>query len=144
MLLYVSFLFFRGKKKTRYGAQKVAEGVDGAELLTLHEQGLMPLEGGGEDNGEEDKDDEEDVPKLVALPEGMDVEAEEEEEDEEGEQEEEEEEEEDEEEKGGGGRPSKRARREDKKKGVKFASEVKTSDGPGPSGAVDAGPTTKV
>lgn len=131
----------------------MSEGVDGADLLTLHEQGLMPLEKDDDDEGDGDGGDaeeEEEAPQLVSMPEdGMEVEGVEEEEEEEEEEIEEEEEE---------GRPSKRARVSDKggkgkkereegegrKRGVKFASEAKVADGPGPNGPVDPGPTTKV
>lgn len=205
-ILFNTFIYY---SSFRYGEQKVSEGVDGAELLTLYEKGLLPLDGeereiggNGNDHMEEDDDDDGDkIPNLVALPtklttaaapsgaaaesemddDGDDEEEEEEndedmegrggpkkrvrsdcddeepeEEEEEGEQEEGEDEEE------GGGRASKRARREatengteqgregedvgkkarrSKKAEVKFASEVKKVDGPGPNGALDgAGP----
>lgn len=214
-----------GSVFVRYGDQKVAEGVDGAELLTLHEKGLMPLEGeenksgedsdGMQDDAEED-DDGDEIPNLVALPatskasaaaggeaedDGGDEDmllfeggsskkrvredGDEDEDDDDGDEddnEEQGEEEEEQEEEGEGGevvsRSSKRARREaadggamemqdaeeeeeeeeddgdsgevsadkggrrSKKPGVKFSSEVKKVDGPGPSGALDgAGPS---
>lgn len=48
------------------------EGVDGADLLTLHEQGLLPLGEGGTDEGEgddlEEYDEEEEAPQLVEFP----------------------------------------------------------------------------
>lgn len=65
-MLGIVFLLYN-----RYGSHKVAEGVDGAELLTLHERGLMPLEGDGEGEREEGDDDE--APQLVPLPESMEV-----------------------------------------------------------------------
>lgn len=68
----------------RYGVQKLMEGVDGADLLTLHEQGLLPLGEGGTDEGEgddleEDDEEEEEAPQLVELPgdgvgQGLDIE----------------------------------------------------------------------
>lgn len=57
----------------------MAEGVDGAELLTLHEKGLLPLD--GEDSKLDDEQDDEDAPQLVTLSEktgSMDVDSDEE------------------------------------------------------------------
>lgn len=51
----------------RYGVQKLVEGVDGADLLTLHEQGLLPL-GEGDGLEEEEEDEEDEAPQLVELP----------------------------------------------------------------------------
>lgn len=189
---------------SRYGDQKVAEGVDGADLLTLHEQGLMPLDGEQNKDGEE-MDDDTEIPRLIAFPrasaasgeeEEMDDDEEEDDEmegvqggskkrarqegeeqeeeqaeegmeddsdsettkaskkarregvkdgdveeyDEGGEDEEEEEEKEDEEAPRDSGKLETKTPRSEKS-GVKFASEVKKVDGPGPNGALDgAGP----
>lgn len=150
-------------QQRRYGAQKVAEGVDGAELLTLHEQGLMPLDDSSRDDldvieNEREGEEEEETPQLVSLPEGIDMEAEGDGEtpkgdiearedaegvkdmEDDGEGDDDECEDVEEQEAGGKGRRERRKR----KKGVNFASETKLADGPGPNGPVDPGPSTKV